>query len=67
MKNMIVMAFFGAAMILSLSGCNKESEMDKAIKESKEMSRKTSGIDQEVPRAILTPDKPKNQPDDGGK
>ena len=66
MKKMIVLASICAALVVSLTGCNQESEMDKAIKESKEMSRKTSGLDHDVPRVILSPDKPK-QKDDGGK
>jgi outer membrane murein-binding lipoprotein Lpp len=63
MEKMIVTASIIVALVLSLAGCkDKESEMDKAIKESKEMSHKTSGLDQEIPRVVFKPNSPKPQP-----
>lgn len=65
MKKISILAALG---LLALAGCNDESELDKAIKEGKEKNRKTSGIDREVPRVVLTPDKLQQQKtDDGGK
>ncbi|WP_018079282.1 hypothetical protein [Thiobacillus denitrificans] len=55
------------ALAFNLTGCNEESELDKAVKEGKEMNRKTSGVDREVPRVILTPNKPQQKNDTGEK
>lgn len=66
MKNKILLAFIGAMLAISLTGCNdKENDLNKAIKEGTEINRITSGVGQEVPRVVLTPDSPKSQKEGG--
>lgn len=67
MKNTVLLAMIGAALSLSLVGCgDKQSDLNKAIADSHEMSRRTSGVDQEMPRVVIAPDSPASQ-QKGGK
>lgn len=51
MKKNTVLIAISAVLALSLTGCDdKDTEIAKAIKDSKEVSQKTSGKDQKLPR-----------------
>lgn len=66
MKKTILMACIGAVVALSLAGCNnKESELDKTIKEGTETSKKMAGTDRPIPVPIIEPDSPKPKKNGG--
>jgi hypothetical protein len=68
MKNIIVMGCISAALALSLTGCNdKESELDKTIKEGTETSQKMAGKDRPIPRIVIAPDSAPQPKKEGGK
>ncbi|ARV21026.1 hypothetical protein AEP_04112 (plasmid) [Curvibacter sp. AEP1-3] len=68
MKKTILMACIGAVVALSLAGCNdKESELDKTIKEGTETSQKMAGKDRPIPRIVIAPDNTPQPKKDGGK
>lgn len=68
MKKTILLACMGAVVALGLAGCNdKESELEKTIKEGTETSKKMAGTDRPIPRIQIEPDSPQQQKKDGGK
>lgn len=68
MKNIIVMGCISAALALALTGCNdKESELDKTIKEGTETSQKMAGKDRPIPRIVIAPDNTPQPKKEGGK
>ena len=59
MKKTITLASVSIAMMLLLTACNdKESELDKAIKEGTETSKQMAGTNRPIPVPDLGPDKP---------
>ena len=57
MKTIIFMGGISVALALSLTGCNdKESELQKTIKEGTETSQKMAGKDRPIPRLVIAPD-----------
>lgn len=59
MKKTILLACMGAVVALGLAGCNdKESELEKTIKEGTETSKKMGGGNRPIPVPQIEPDAP---------
>ena len=66
MKKTILLACMGAVVALGLTGCNdKESELEKTIKEGTETSKKMGGGNRPIPVPQIEPDKPQPKKNGG--
>ncbi len=66
MKKTILLACMAAMAALSLAGCNdKESELEKAIKEGTETSKQMAGTNRPIPVPNLEPDAPQPKKNGG--
>lgn len=68
MKKILLLILVSSVLGVSLAGCDdKDSEIEKIIKESKDINHQTSGLDREVPRVKLAPDSEKQKQEKGDK
>lgn len=66
MKKNTVLIAISAVLALSLIGCDdKDSEVEKAIKDSNEVSQRTSGKDQKLPRLNVEFERNKSKKEGG--